>query len=470
MNAVKVTVYVTCRNYGRYLVQALDSVFAQSMQSWELIVFDDASSDNTSDIAEEFRARRPETVRVETNTRQMGLRSCANRAIELARGEYVVRLDADDYFDESALLVMSDYLDKHPDVGLVYPNWIYIGEEGEFLGVETRKKVFDEAEVLDLPAHGACTMIRKRVLKVVGGYEEQFSSQDGHELWIKVLHRFKVGNVRTPLFFYRQHDASMSVDEEKLLEARRKIKRRVAAADRGPVRPVSTAIVPVKNTYEDMPNIALEQLAGKPLIDHTLDVVVDSGIFSSVVVSTDDPAVVDHCERRGDVLAFLRDSGFSDIRTKLAEVVFDAVGRAEDEYDAYSDIVVVLSIHAPLRRAKHIQEAIDTLIVYEVDHVFSTYEDRDLHFRHGRHGMEPLNAGTLNMLRFEREALFVSNGAVHALWRECLRRETLFNGRIGHTVMSRDESLQIKKPVDRWLAGALLARRELEERGSDRDN
>ena len=82
------------------------------------------------------------------------MRACANEALELARGEYIIRLDADDYFDQSALLVLSDYLDRHPNVGLVYPNWIYITEFGDVIGVERSKQIEDEVEVLDLPLTG----------------------------------------------------------------------------------------------------------------------------------------------------------------------------------------------------------------------------------------------------------------------------------------------------------------------------
>ena len=58
------------------------------------------------------------------------------------------------------------------------------------------------------------------------------------------------------------------------------------------------------------------------------------------------------------------------------------------------------------------------MLLYDTDHVLSVYEHLDVHFRHGRQGMEPLNPGMTNQLRFEREALFVDNGAVHVLWRD----------------------------------------------------
>ena len=207
-----VSVYITSHNYGRFLREAVVSILAQSLESWELFIVDDGSADDTREIANVY-ASRDERIYVIANDTPAGLRACANNVIEKARGRYVIRLDADDYFDESALLVLSKYLDDHENVGLVYPNWTYVGEDGNFLGIERRKKIGTEAHVLDLPAHGACTMVRRRVLKSVGGYDVQHDSQDGHELWLKVLHRYGVANVSTPLFFYRQHGSSMSRDE-----------------------------------------------------------------------------------------------------------------------------------------------------------------------------------------------------------------------------------------------------------------
>lgn len=445
----KVTIYVPSRNYGRFLREALDSIFSQTFKDWELIIFDEASDDETGAVAREYLSRSPDRVRLVRHDKALGLRMCANEALEMARGQYIIRLDADDILDENALLVLNQYLDDHPNIGLVYPNWLYITEFGDVIGVEQRKKVGDEAEVLDLPAHGACTLIRKRVLKAVGGYDTEFDSQDGHELWIKALHRFRVGNVQTPLFKYRKHAGSMSGNSEGLLEARRKIKKKVAGSYRGPVKPRIAAIVPVKNTYEHQPNIALEPLAGRPLIDFTLDCARECGAFDLVYVTTDDKSVVKHCQARENVVTHLRDMRLSDPDVQLQVVIQDAIDHMECETGFHPDVVAILNVHSPLRRSEHVQEALDTLLVYEVDQVLSTYEDTDLHFRHGRRGLEPLNFGATRTLRLEREALFAWNGAVHVFWRDVLQTESLYSGRIGHIIMPRTESIQVKYPEAR---------------------
>lgn len=454
----KITVYVPCRNYGRFLQEALESVASQSLDAWELIVFDEASTDHTLPIVRAFQARFQGRVRLVANDEPRGLRACANAALEMARGAYIMRLDADDVLDENALLVLSEHLERHPDVGLVYPNWIYITETGEVIGVERRKRLHAEAELLDLPAHGACTMIRTRVLKSVGGYDTRFAAQDGHELWLRMLHRFKVANVQTPLFYYRQHSASMSTNTEALLAARREIKSAVAARYAGPVRPRCVAIVPVSNSCSDMSDVALTSFAGRPLVDYTLDCAADCEAIDLVYVSTDDTRVAEHCSGRPATISHVRDPHLLDPDVHRQEIVRAALDDMEDRLDFFPDIVIILNVHAPLCRPEHVNEAFDTLLIHEVDQVVSTYEDHDLHFRHGRHGLEPINLAASRGLRLEQEALFTANHAVHVLWRDVLRHGGLYQGRVGHIVMSRLESLQVTHLADRALAEAVLLR------------
>lgn len=455
----KVTVYVPCRNYGRYLNEALSSLVKQSMDSWEAIVFTEGSSDCTLEVAQAFQSKFPDQIHVVYSDTPIGLRGCANQALEMARGEYIMRLDADDYLDENALLILSLYLDRHKDTGLVYPNWIYITEAGNVMGVERRKRAYEEDSVLDLPAHGACTLIRKRVLKAVGGYDTRFSSQDGHELWMRMLHRFKVANVQTPLFYYRQHSQSMSRNVDNLLASRREIKRLIASRYHGPVRPRCAAIVPVKNTYSGFPNVALNPLAGRPLIDYTLECALGVNRFDLIYVSTDDPQVVDHCSSYSSLSSHLRDPHLSDPEVNLHDVIQAAVDDMEARLGFYPDILVVLNVHTPLRLPCHVEEVLDTLTVYEVDQVVSTYEDHDLHFQHGNLGLMPINLAAKLGLRLEREALFAANGAVHGIWRDVLRYSSLYEGRIGHTVMSRTDSLQAKYSEDKARVEAVLLQR-----------
>ena len=454
-----ITVYVVSHNYGKYLVQSVESVFAQSRTDWELIVIDDGSDDDTAAIAEGLRAREPERTRTVVHGTPRGLQASANEALRLARGKYVIRLDADDWLDENALLVLGHYLDTHADAALVYPSYVYVDEAGTHMGVEHRWRIGEETAVLDQPAHGACTMVRRRVLKTVGGYDEVHDRQDGHELWLKVVNRFKVGQVSTPLFYYRQHGGSLSADRSELLAARARIKRSLVKRAAGSVAPRVVAVIGAKNTYEYLPNVVLNEIGGRPLIDYAIEGALAVGTLDRVVVTTDDPAVVEHChEHYPAVFARLRSAELSALTASQNDVLAEAVEALEAE-EVWPDIVVGLSVHAPLRRPEHIQKAVDTLLLYNVDSVISVHEDQNLYYVHGVRGLEPLNPSMHRQIRVEREALYADNGVVRAIWRDLLDEPATFRPKVGHVVISRWDGFQIKSREDAWLVEQLLAAR-----------
>ena len=106
-------------NYGHFICQAIDSVLAQTLSEFELIIIDDGSTDNSPKVIERY-AHHPQVVTIlqENN----GLNITNNIALRIARGEYLMRLDPDDWLDENALQVMSGLLDRNPDAGLVFPD------------------------------------------------------------------------------------------------------------------------------------------------------------------------------------------------------------------------------------------------------------------------------------------------------------------------------------------------------------
>ena len=146
----KVSVIITAHNYGKYLEQAIESVLNQKFNDYELIIVNDASTDNTPQVLKEYGNK--EWIKIINHTENRGLIVSCDEAINASTGEYLVRLDADDYFDENALLVLSNILDNNPEVGLVYPDYFLITEEGKILDHMRLPKVNKEIKLLDLPA------------------------------------------------------------------------------------------------------------------------------------------------------------------------------------------------------------------------------------------------------------------------------------------------------------------------------
>ncbi len=216
-----ITVYITNYNYGSFLKKSIESVFNQSYKNFNLIIIDDASTDNSIEILNKFKSIKGVTLIF--NKKRIGHVKSSNKAIKLAKGKYILRLDADDYLKKNALYKMVKLIKKNSRVKMVFPNFNWISSKGKVLSKFTYKnkpKYF----LNDQPAHGACSLIDLKFLKHLGGYCEKFDRQDGFYIWLAILlKKYEIKNLSETLFFYRKHKKNLSKNKVKLLRARLKI-------------------------------------------------------------------------------------------------------------------------------------------------------------------------------------------------------------------------------------------------------
>ena len=158
-----ISVYITNYNYEKYLAQAIESVLNQTFKGFELFIIDDGSSDESKNIMESYRERDEITLIYQKNK---GLNITNNVAMRLSSGKYLMRLDADDYLEPTALEVLSNTLEGDDELGLVFPNYYYVNKKGDRIGEEKRHNFDKDVSLYDQPAHGACTMIRLKFLKI----------------------------------------------------------------------------------------------------------------------------------------------------------------------------------------------------------------------------------------------------------------------------------------------------------------
>ena len=126
-----VSFIVPCFNYGRYLTECLESIFRQTATGdWELIVVDDASTDETPDV---IRAYCDPRLRYTRHTQNRGTSATISDALRLTRGEYVAVLDADDRYRPDFLETVLPIMEQYPDVGMTYGDLAAIDEAGNLL-------------------------------------------------------------------------------------------------------------------------------------------------------------------------------------------------------------------------------------------------------------------------------------------------------------------------------------------------
>ena len=92
------------------------------------------------------------------------------------------------------------------NTALVFPDYFEVDEFGNILRQIKRHEFSNNVTMLDKPAHGACTLIKKECyFKRVGGHNETLKCQDGVDIWLSLTEKYDVLNVNEPLFYYRKH-------------------------------------------------------------------------------------------------------------------------------------------------------------------------------------------------------------------------------------------------------------------------
>lgn len=118
-NTIPVSVIIPAYNASRYIEEALQSVFAQTLSPEEVIVIDDGSTDDTREIVQRHATRHHHGIRILTQTNQ-GVGAARNAGLAVASKTYIAFLDADDLWPEERLEHMATYLDMHPDCDAVF--------------------------------------------------------------------------------------------------------------------------------------------------------------------------------------------------------------------------------------------------------------------------------------------------------------------------------------------------------------
>lgn len=452
----KVSVYIVNHNYGRYVEQAIESVLAQSFKDFELLIIDNNSTDGSREIISRY-AKHDKTLTIFQNN--IGLNRTNNVAIDQSTGHYVMRLDADDYLHENALEVLAGALDRRSDVGLVFPDYFLVDPDGKLLDVVQRHD-FDEVTLLDQPAHGACTMIRRECLEALGGYDESYHCQDGWDIWVRFIQRYGVANVDLPLFYYRQHPDSLTRDEKDILSTRSQILRKAARSAGEGLNCV--AVIPIRGSEIDPRSVALRPLAGKPVMEWTIDAALDAQRISRVLVTSPDAAIEAHVRKTyGDRVVFFSRDWQLALPAKSLDATLTALFEGlPGEWRTFGALAL-LFVESPFRGAREIDAAIDTLDVFECNRVIGVRHLGGQLFCHDGNGMIPLR-GT-DLLRKESQEVYRSAGDVMIIRRGHHYRDTDLDNQVGHIEVDERAAHKIFSEWS-WEAAEVFAKRLLADK------
>lgn len=214
----RVSVVIPCHNYEQYLGPAIESALSQEGVSVDVVVVDDASTDGSRAIAQEWVGK-DSRVRLLVHEQNKGHIITFNEALEAATGTYVVKLDADDIITPGSLKRSTDLMEAHPEVVLVYGRAIHVrGEMPTDLPTRvTSWKIWPGEKWLGIMArrvHNPISqpeiMMRRTALETVGGHRAEVPASSDFNLWLRMASIGSVARVNGPIQgLYRVHDKSM---------------------------------------------------------------------------------------------------------------------------------------------------------------------------------------------------------------------------------------------------------------------
>ncbi len=205
----RVSLITTVYNAEGHLAEALQSVRSQSFQEWELVFWDDGSSDGSLAIGQEHAAADPR-IRVFSSP-HVGRNAALRLAHEQARGEYLGWLDADDRLDAEGLAKTVAVLDADPALGAVYSDHLEIDECGAIRRLGQRSLVpYSPRRLLTDFVSFHFRLMRRETFARAGGIDTSFPAAIDYDLCLRIAEISGLRRLAEPLYYYRVHDRQMS--------------------------------------------------------------------------------------------------------------------------------------------------------------------------------------------------------------------------------------------------------------------
>lgn len=218
----KVSVIIPTYNRGKFIGAAVQSVLDQTFQDFEVIVVDDGSTDQTGDVVQAFASEKVQYVYQPNRGRS----NARNHALGLAKGRYIAFLDSDDLYLPDKLALQVDYMDSHPEIGVIYTSAYCIDENGVRTKDEYEATVsgwvyehiaFFVPVTITLPT----VMVRKEVFDKVGEFDEAMERFEDTDMWRRISKHYQINALHEQTCLLRTHmdNALVAQDPDRIAGA-----------------------------------------------------------------------------------------------------------------------------------------------------------------------------------------------------------------------------------------------------------
>lgn len=454
----EVTVYITNYNYSDYLSKAIDSCLNQTFKNLEILVIDDGSTDHSKEIINSY-ARKNKNI-IPIFKKNQGLIKACNTALSSAKGKFIIRLDADDWFDKNAIKLMVYELNTDKKLEIIFPDYYEVDKSNNILR-SIRRHNFEKVRLLDQPAHGACTMFRTKTLISSGGYDEFFNCQDGLDIWHRFIKKHKIRNLNIPLFYYRKHELSITQNKKNiLLNKNRILKKNISFKNRKTV-----AILPIRGPKFDKFSDVFRVLGKKKIIDWTIEYLLNVKPAIDIIISSPDDKVLQYIKKKKNprLIEVYRSSQLATANILLGPSIADALKQYHLIKKIRPDFAIVTKLNSPFMDSKHIENAINTINIFDLDMVLGVSTNDKMYFNHNGQTLVPLRTydkdtllntdGTKINIKIEGEEIYFNSGNFIVYKAKNVKDFDDFkNFKIGHEILNSLSAFELKSEFEYELA------------------
>lgn len=227
MDKPLVSVLIPCYNADKHVEQAIRSIMTQTYQNLEIIAINDCSTDKTREILIHL-AETDNRIKVVDNEKNLRLIATLNKGIDLCRGEYIARMDADDISFPDRIEKEVCFLENNKDIDIVSSLfYAFSSDNPKKKSLHYNPTYPEELQAYMLFKSGVChpaSMMRKRIFTELGlRFESEYLHVEDYALWSKAIYKTKIANIPEPLLLYRVHENQVSSLNEQLQTENKKL-------------------------------------------------------------------------------------------------------------------------------------------------------------------------------------------------------------------------------------------------------
>lgn len=208
-----VSIIIPSHNYAQYLPDAVESALRQDYDPLEIIIVNDASTDNIDEVAKHYLADK--RVKYISLNKKSGLPVARNEGIKISSGEYINFLDADDILEDNAIVAMAGVMDKNPQSAVVVGRRIDFYDSGNFFIMEPHfpdnleKDTFRKIVYKNFVCVSG-TLVRRACLESTGCFNPEMNLHEDYDLWMRLAYKFPFSAINCIVVRKRSHRNNMS--------------------------------------------------------------------------------------------------------------------------------------------------------------------------------------------------------------------------------------------------------------------